>query len=271
MAELTPELHAIWSGFLRDRLGLHYGFDDRAVLGDKLSTRAVDAGFDSLLDYYYHLRYDDEGGAELAALGDALVVNESYLFRERAQLEVIVERLAQAIAAGGRPRVWSAACAAGEEPLTLAMMLDHRGLLAATRIVATDLSTRALARAQQGSWSRRALRYDVDAAIAERYLQVDDRSVRIAPALVQKVEWQRINLIDDAQVARMTPCDVILCRNVLIYFDDETVVRVVRSLASRLLPGGALFVGVSESLMRFDTGLVCEDRRGVFFYRRPER
>lgn len=270
MATLTPQLHAIVGAFLRDRLGLHYGVDERELLEDKLTSRAQEAGFESLLDYYYHLRYDDPDGVELAALADALVVNESYFFRERDQLEVIADEVvAPAVAAGRRPRIWSAACAAGEEPLSLAMVLAGRGLLAATELVASDLSARALARAREGRWSARALRGVPDGGLAARYLAADDRAVRLVAPLADAIAWRRINLLDDAAIAGLGRFDAILCRNVLIYFDDDTVVRVVARLAERLVPGGLLFVGVSESLLRFGTSLDCEERGGVFCYRRP--
>jgi chemotaxis protein methyltransferase CheR len=266
---LTPELHAIFGGFLRDRVGLHYGLDDRDLLADKLITRALDAGFDSLLDYYYHLRYDEGGGDELAALAETLVVHESYLFRELDQMHVVADRIARVIDTCERARVWSAACAAGEEPATLAMLLEARGLRSRTELIATDLSARAIARARQGVWTRRALRHDLDPALVARHLDVDDRSVRIAPQLMTSIRWRTLNLVVPDQVAQVAPCDVILCRNVLIYYDDHTVLRVVRSLVDRLRPGGSLFVGVAESLLRFPTSLVCEEQSGVFFYRKP--
>jgi chemotaxis protein methyltransferase CheR len=268
---LTPELHAIFSGFLRERVGLHYGSDDAGLLGDKLALRAEDAGFTSLLDYYYHLRYDDDGGAELAALAEALVVHESYLFREHEQLVLIADLAAAAAARGERPRIWSAACAAGEEPATLAMLLAARGCLASVDLVASDLSAQVLARARRGTWSRRALRHVPDPALVDRYLAVEDRQVRIDPQLLAAIDWRQINLIDPAQVATVGACDLVLCRNVLIYFEDDTMLRVVNALAQQLRRGGALFVGIAESLMRLPTQLVCEEHRGVFLYRRPEQ
>ena len=270
MPPLSPQLHAILGGFLRDRLGLHYGIDDRVLLEDRLSTRAQDVGFESLLDYYYHLRYDDPAGTELAALADALVVNESYFFREHEQLDVLArEVVAPRAARGERTRIWSAACASGEEPLSLAMLLDARRLLDTTEIVASDLSRRALARAHEGRWSRRAVRIEPWPALVSRYLVVEDHAVRLAEPLGRAISWLRINLLDDSALAGLGRFDAILCRNVLIYFDDETVRRVIAALTERLVPGGRLFVGVSESLLRFGTSLVCEEHEGVFSYRRP--
>jgi chemotaxis protein methyltransferase CheR len=265
---LSPPLLAVLSGLIRDRTGLHYGPREIQLLQDRLAARAQDAGFISVLDYYYHLRYDDPDGAEMRALADALVVNESYFFREQEQLEVIARRFVpDAIARSGRARVWSAACAGGEEPLSLAMMLADRGLLPGTEILASDLSQRALARAGAGGYTRRALRHESPPAVAHRFLSVGPGEIRVAPELREAITWRRLNLVDTADVASAGTFDVILCRNVLIYFDDDTTRAVVESLSSRLRPGGALFVGISESLLRFGTSLECEELDGVFYYR----
>jgi chemotaxis protein methyltransferase CheR len=267
---LRPEVFAILSALIEERSGVHYAPDDRELLADRVSARAVEAGFESLLDYYYFLRYDDPGGAEFDTLLDALVVNETYFFREFDQLTTLVDELvAPAARAGARPRVWSAACSTGEEPLTLAMLLAERGLLDRVDLVASDVSRRALAAARGGEFKPRALRQGAPEPLARRWLEGPPGGpYRAPPALVAAVDWRRINLADPAQVASVGPCDVIACRNVLIYFRDATVRRVVDSLASALKPGGALFVGVSESLLRLGVGLRCEERKGVFYYRK---
>ncbi len=270
--ELTPQLHAILSAFVRERLGIHYRPEDRELIADRLGMRALEAGFESLLDYYYHLRYDDPDGVELSALADALVVNESYFFREYEALAMIAARfIAPAIERGERPRVWSAACAAGEEPLSLAMILSAQGLLDRTELVASDLSERVLARRRGGVWSARALRRVPDPTLVERFMTVEpDGRVRVAAALHEAIQWRRLNLIEPLALAATPACDVILCRNVLIYFDDETVRQVVAALAERLVVGGILLIGISESLLRFGVSLRCEEHDGVFYYRKVQ-
>lgn len=266
---LTPSLMVVLSGLIRDRTGLHYAPRDHDLLGDRLATRAQEAGFVSVLDYYYHLRYDDPEGTEMRALADALVVNESYFFREQEQIEVIARHFVPAaIGREGRARVWSAACAGGEEPLTLAMVLADRGLLDRTEILATDISMRALARAAAGVYTPRALRHDPVPPLAHRFLRVGSTDIRVSPELRAAITWRRLNLIEAAEVEAVGRFDVILCRNALIYFDDATTRQVVESLAARLRPGGVLFVGISESLLRFGTSLECEELGGVFYYRR---
>src|SRR5688572_21458270 len=128
--KISPPLFFILRSLVEERAGLHYEERDLELFSSKLQARATDAGFSSPLDYYYFLRYDDPQQRELDALVDALVVNETYFFREVDQLRALCEeRLAPAVARGDRPRVWCAAAATGEEPLTLAMLLEERNLL----------------------------------------------------------------------------------------------------------------------------------------------
>ncbi|XXY41884.1 protein-glutamate O-methyltransferase CheR [Sorangium sp. So ce260] len=267
---ISPQVFAIFSALIAEKIGIHYDAGDRELLGDKLSVRALDAGFDSLLDYYYFLRYDPAGVAELDALIDALVVGETYFFRELAQLEVAVSELvAPRVAAGGRPRIWSAACSSGEEPFTIAMLLAERGLLDKVDLVASDISPRALSRARAGVFGPRSLRSNAPPPpFASRWLDVAPDRVVVRPELHAAIDWRRINLLDAPGVSSLGRFDVIVCRNVLIYFHDNTARWVVSNLAGALAAGGSLLVGVSESLLRLGTALSCEERGGVFFYRK---
>jgi len=266
--ELTPQLFAIFASLVEQACGLHYDALDRELFGTKLAAHAAELGFDSLLDFYYRLRYDDPDGSELQRLAEALVVHETYFFRELEPLKTLVDvYLADALAAKGRARVWSAACATGEEPLTLAMLLAERGVLDRVEIIATDLSTAAIARAKEGRHTRRSLRADHPAELAQRYLDRVPNGVIVSPRIHRAVEFRTLNLLDDPAIATLGKFDVILCRNVLIYFSDELVVRIVDKLARALQPGGVIAVGVSESLLRFGTSLRCEERGSSFFYR----
>ncbi len=266
---LTPQLFAIFASLIEDACGLHYPAQDRVILESKLVAQAQEAGFQSLLDYYYRLRYDDESGVERRALVQALVVHETYFFRELLPLERLVEaHLAPVIAAQGRARVWSAACSTGEEPYTLAMLLDHRGLLDQTEIFATDISEAAIARARANSYGRRSLRDGHPSALASRYLEVTGTTYRTIPRIRDAVRFRTLNLLDDEGVNELGAFDAILCRNVLIYFRDAQIVGVIERLSRALAPAGLLTVGVSESLLRFGTSLSCEERGGAFFYQR---
>jgi chemotaxis protein methyltransferase CheR len=266
---MTPQVFAIISRLVEDKTGIHYGIEDRELLGAKVGRRAEAAGFESLLDYYYYLRYDDVSSQELDALIDALVVGETFFFREFVQLEVLVsDFVVPAVLRGERPRVWSAACATGEEIISVAMLLADRQMLSHVDLCASDISPKALARAGVGRFGRRSLRDNPVPSLAERWLTTDGDHYVVSRALLAAIRFQRINLMCRPEVESIGPCDVILCRNVLIYFAEDTVQQVVSSLERQLRPEGALFVGVSESLLRFASRLRCEDHRGAFVYRR---
>ncbi|HSU40646.1 MAG TPA: protein-glutamate O-methyltransferase CheR [Polyangiaceae bacterium] len=268
--QLSPPVFAILSGLIEERFGIHYDAEDRELLADKLAPRAAERGFDSLLDYYYFLRYDAGAQAELAYLAEALVVNETYFFREAPALELTASTfIPELVRQGIRPRVWCAACATGEEPLTLAMLLDAAELLDAVTLIASDISRRALAHAQEGVYLRRSLRA-LPAFAAGRWFTPIENGMRIERRLTEAIDWRRINLIDAATIATLGEFDIVLCRNVLIYFSDATVQTVLDVVAGTLRPNGRVIVGTSESLLRFQSALVCEERGGAFFYRKAQ-
>jgi chemotaxis protein methyltransferase CheR len=265
----TPQVFAILTALIEERTGISYTLRDRALFESKAAPRAADAGFESMLDYYYYLRYDDPERREFNALIEALVVQETFFFRELQALQVAIdELLAPRVAAGGRPRVWCAACATGEEVLTLAMLLAERNLLDEVELIASDISERGLARARRGVYSKRALRQTPHEGVAARYLSERGTELVADPALLTRIDFRLVNLLEPPELGLF---DVILCRNVLIYFEDKRVRTVVERLGQMLAPGGALVVGVSESLLRFGTALRCEELRGSFLYRKESR
>ena len=265
---LQPSVFAILRGLIEARGGLHYEPVDRELLANRISPRAVALGFDSLLDYYYFLRYDPAGEQEFENLLEVLLVHETYFFREAEQLTQLVECfLAPMVKAGSRPRVWCAAASSGEEPYTLAMLLAEQKILEQVELVATDLSSRILEHARAGLYSGRALR-SVLGTVADRWMVKHGEKVQVLPELREAISWKRVNLVDAAQVEALGQFDAILCRNVLIYFNDATIIHVIRQVTAALKPGGTLLVGASESLTRFGTSLDCDERAGSFFYRK---
>jgi len=266
---LSPPVFALLAPLIEERSGLHYSLQDLDLLADKVSMKALEAGFESIYDYYQYLKHDQAGKAALDSLIETLLVHETYFFRDPLPLEVVADDIALAVRAGRRPRIWCAACSTGEEPLTLAMMLHERGVLDDVSLLASDFSQRALDRARLGEHNLRSMRA-LPAGIEGRYLEVVGGRPVVRSDIVAAVMWRRLNLVDEETIAALGAFDAILCRNVLIYFKDEVARLVVESLTQALVPGGRLVVGTSESLLRFGTALVCEERRGAFFYTRPK-
>jgi chemotaxis protein methyltransferase CheR len=266
---MTPQVFAILSGLIEERLGLFYALADKALFESKISGRALELGFDSALDYYYYLRYDDPNGTELALLTETLVVNETFFFREFDQLEAVLSRfVVPLIEAGVRPRIWCAACSTGEEPSTIAMWLAERGLLGAVELIASDISAAALEVARAGRYRLRSLRQIPKGVDPSHWIENDRGTLVLSARIREAIQWRKLNLLDDAAVRELGELDVVLCRNLLIYFRDDVVRRVVTQLTERLKPDGVLLVGVSESLMRFGTRLRCEEHDGAFVYRK---
>jgi chemotaxis protein methyltransferase CheR len=266
--QLSPQVFSILSALIEERLGLFFNLDYRDVVLEKLGPRALELGFDSMLDYYYFLRYDAGADAELLAIADVLTVNETFFLREVTQLRVLVEDvLTPLVKQGRRPRVWCAACSTGEEPISLMSLLEERGLLGGVEVVASDISERALLIARRGSYGKRAVR--VCDPLPPWLSKEGDLHV-VAPRLREAIDWRRINLLDSAAVDALGRFDAIICRNVMIYFRDQTTESVVSRLYQSLVPGGHLLVGASESLLRLGTAFACEERRGAFFYRRGD-
>lgn len=267
--ELSSSVFSILSGLIAEKVGLHYGLLDRDILQEKISTRAEDAGFDSLLDYYYFLRYDADSEKELAELVETLVVGETYFFREWQAIQVLVDSfIAPWCAAGRRPRIWSAACASGEEPLSLAMLLKERGLLDQVEIVATDISARALGKAREGHYGKRSVRHVPNQKLLDQFIRQEGDTYVVSSKLRESIHWERLNLLSENDMSKMGTFDAIICRNVLIYFADQTVKTVLNHLWSSLVSDGVLLVGVSESLLRYGSGFVGEEHSGTFIYRR---
>ena len=264
---LPAPVFSILSGLIEEHLGLFFAPADAPILAEKVTPRAIELGFDSLLDYYYYLRYDGGAADELERLAEALVVNETYIGRELDQLTALVDTLLpRQLLAKPRVRVWSAACSTGEEPLTLAGLLDDRGLLPKVELIASDVSRRVLKQARLGRFSGRSLRALPPAA--KGWLSFDGATASARSDLLERVSFSQVNLSDRDAVRRVGKVDVVICRNVLIYFRDSMIKSVIQTLTEALNPGGYLLVGASESLLRFGSELSCEEHGGAFFYRK---
>jgi chemotaxis protein methyltransferase CheR len=189
----------------------------------------------------------------LERLIDEVTINETFFFRQRAELDAIEWRplLDAARAAGSETiRVWVAACSTGEEAYTLAMLASEAfgGAEVPVSILATDISTDVLERARQGRYRGRTVR-TLDERMRGRYFVPDGDGLAVGEALRGMVEFRRHNLVNDA-VPQPTwrRFDVIACRNVLIYFDGETVERAIGTLERALAPRGMLLLGAADRL-----------------------
>jgi chemotaxis protein methyltransferase CheR len=193
------------------------------------------------------------GRDAVARLVDQVTIKETSFFRDRRQLDAVAWRLLleRAHAAGsGEIRVWSAACATGEEPYTLALLASEAFAPGEppVRILGTDISTQALEGALAGCYRERAVRA-VEPALRRRYFLEDDGRFVVGERIRRLVQFAPHNLAHDP----IPPLgeglfDLIICRNVLIYFDGETVERVIQGLERAMRPDGMLILGSADTL-----------------------
>jgi len=249
--------------------GIVFSAGQLVHLSELMARRATQLGMTELAAYVLAL---EQGRLEeeWQVLLPAITVKESYLFRIPEQFTVMRERLLPELArarAGVPLRIWSAGCAHGEEPATLAVVLTETGLPPSSwAILATDVDERALHQAAAGIFSSRAVS-QVPAELLERHFTPRVGGWELAPALVARIHFARINLVREPLPALGPAFDVIFLRNVLIYFRPESQRRVVEAVANNLAPDGYLFLGHSESLWQLCDRLVPVDLGGCFAYR----
>jgi chemotaxis protein methyltransferase CheR len=269
---LTDREFIILRELIRDRLGLTYDESKRDMLADRLSRRAVDHGFEAFIDYYYLLKYGPGADEEWRRVLDELSVPETYFWREFDQVQALVSIIVPEYFAQPRPtplRIWSAACASGEEPLSIAMALHEAGWLsrAPIEILGSDGSRANIERAQKGVFKDRSLR-SLPASIRTKYFEERDGAWHLSPEIQTCVRWKSVNLLAPAEVAGCLPAEIVFCRNVFIYFAPEAIQATVRSFAAGMCPPAYLFVGAAESLLRLSTDFDLTEVGKAFAYRK---
>jgi chemotaxis protein methyltransferase CheR len=228
------------------RTGLSFPESRRQLSESAIRRSAAKLSIRDMRRYLAVLQKDARAFDHLVA---ELTVGETYFFREPAQFAFIeLEVIPPLGARGGRIRVWSAGCASGEEPYSMAILLRQVGLAGNAWILGTDISEPRLARAREARYSRWSLR-GCAPEIVETYFKRAQHGFQLAPAIREAVEFRRLNLADDeysASGSDIREMDIVLCRNVLIYLDEETVVHVARRLLDSLSDQGWLFLGASD-------------------------
>lgn len=248
---VTPELLETARVVVRRRTGLVFG---------PARTGAFESGFVRAASRHpgvapeHYLRSLERDSTALDDLVAEITVGETYFFREPEQCSVIRHKILPAVGADKsrlQPlRLWSAGCATGEEVYTLAMLLHESGAQPA-RILGTDLSRSSLARARRGQYSTWSMR-GVPGPTIEAWFDREGKRYTIRPALREGVEFQYLNLAEDTYPSLgtgLSAMDLIVCRNVLIYFDTEIIARVARRLLDCLSPDGWLVLGSSDPMI----------------------
>jgi chemotaxis protein methyltransferase CheR len=267
---VSDSAFALLRDLISQRTGVFFADDRRDLLADKLADLLAERGMTSYLDLYYLLRYDPDAARHWSAVVDSLAVPETYFWRQPDQIHALTNVLAPRHFERwpGVPfRIWSAACCTGEEPLSIVIALAEAGLLDRHpfEIVASDASAAMIERARRGVYAERSFRA-LPPALRQRYFRSGAGGWHVDAALHGRISWTVANIVERAEVLPLATAHVIFCRNVLIYFSDETVAHVVHLFAEAMLADAHLCLGASESLTRLSTAFELVEIGGAFMY-----
>lgn len=194
---------------------------------------------------------------------DRMTINVSEFYRNRKRWEILQNKISpQLLEDNKRLKIWSAACSTGEEPYTIAMVLSNFLPLSQIRILATDLDVNCLQKAKIGVYPERSL-HEVPSEMKEKYFTKEGSFYRVKDAIKQTVNFKKHNLLNDPYDSNF---DLIVCRNVLIYFTEEAKEQIYKDFSKALRPGGILFVGSTEQI--FQPARYGFEVVDTFFYRK---
>ena len=276
--DLSEEEFRLLRDFIHERFGLYFDENQRASLRTRLGGRLAHLDLGSFEDYYHYLRFGPQRQDEVLRMISHLTNNETYFYREMPQLQVFADTVLRAVkerkAAGDDRtlRILSAGCSTGEEAHTLAMIVYDSGQFFwnwDVQVVGMDVDTAALEKARRGVYHHNSFR-GIRPAVLDRHFVKLPGGTQVKEPLRKMVQFRHGNIVDPASYEGLAPLDVVFCRNVLIYFSDAMILKVVRQFHDCLGPGGYLFLGHAESLSRI-TDLFTPIRfQGAMVYQKPD-
>jgi len=275
--ELSEEEFRLLRDFIHENFGLFFDDGQRSSLRSRLAGRLASLDLLSFEDYYHYLRFGPQKAQELQSMVSHLTNNETYFFREQPQLQVFSEHVLRGLrdrktAVGERQlRILSAGCSTGEEAYTLAMIVHDSGHFFwnwDVKVVGMDVDAVALEKARRALYFHNSFRA-MSPALRERHLVPEGGGGQIKDSIRRLVSLQQGNILDAASYQSLKGMDVVFCRNVLIYFSDTGIRKVIQHFYDALVPGGHLFLGHAESLSRITDLFTPVRFPGAMIYRKP--
>ncbi len=251
--KLTAETFKQLGDLIYEMTGIHFQDNKTYLLESRLLPRLKACRCQTFESYLNYLRFDAYRDREVTELYTVITTNETYFFRDEAQLEsfmkVMIPEVMKTNAANKQIRIWSAACSTGDEPYTLALLLrDYPPLNGwSIDILATDISENVLNIARAATYSSHSLR-KVPPAMIAKYFTGKKEQQTLVPQVKDMVRFMNVNLYDRPRLKLVRGIDIVFCRNCLIYFDDKAKAQIVSDLRDALRPKGFLMIGFSETL-----------------------
>lgn len=252
-----------YTGFIQNvnkSTGIDLSQYKEAQMKRRLTTLRTKNGYHTFSDFFAAMMTDKGLFYEFL---DRMTINVSEFWRNPNRWEVLRDIILPELQGSGKGlKLWSAACSTGEEPYTLTMILSDKKILRESSILATDIDEGALAKANKGIYLERSLK-DVPRDVAARYFTPEGPMYKISDELKKNINFRKQNLLLDKFD---TGFDLIVCRNVMIYFTEEAKDKLYRKFSASLRPGGYLFVGSTEQI--FTPSKYGFESTETFFYRK---
>ena len=254
---LTPDTFEEWRNFIYEQTGIYYQDNKKYLLESRLQKRMSFLGINSYHEYLDYLKFNPSGTNELRYLFDAITINETFFFRNQAQLDALVTKVFPEIiqskekTGSNSLKIWSAGCSSGEEAYSIAIMLNElirpRYPQITFEIVGTDLSNAMIDAARRAVYREYSIR-NAPVYYLKKYFVTEHDVHKLNTDIKNMASFKLLNLYDDVIMKTMIQFDLIFCANVLIYFDQKSKIKVINHLYNSLNKGGYLFIGYSESL-----------------------
>ena len=253
---MSEEEFKLLSELIYKYCGLTFTGSQKILFQKRVKSRVEKLRLSSFKEYYQFLKFDVKKEQELKELVNALTVNETFFFREPAQFNALFDHIIpelQERTGQKNIKIWSAACSTGAEPYSLAILFNEKGFYKdgwRVSITGTDICLSALEEAKQAQYTEAAFR-STESNIKNRYFKRNSAGLfELDKEIARKVSFKYLNLLNDTQMRMMKGINVIFCRNVLIYFDNEAKKKVVENFYQDLEKKGYLLIGQSESLFK---------------------
>lgn len=245
---------------IKRKTGIDLSLYKEGQMKRRLTSLYEKKGYSNFKEYYQLLEKNQE---ELIEFLDRMTINVSEFYRNYKRWEILEKKiLPELLKHNKRPKVWSAACSTGEEPYTISMVISNFMPLNEIRVKATDIDSNVIARAKLATYQERSLQ-EVPAEVKQRYFKEQDGLFRVCEEIKRTVSFHKQNLLSDPFEPGH---DLIVCRNVLIYFTEEAKEQLYHKFSNALKKGGILFVGSTEQIFQpAKYGLEVVD---TFFYRK---
>ncbi|MFH1098007.1 MAG: CheR family methyltransferase [Candidatus Desantisbacteria bacterium] len=276
--DLSEEEFLLFQRYISDNAGLFLDDSKLDTLRTALLARTTALNLKDYREYYRFISFNPRGGEEFKELMNLLTVGETYFFRDIKHFEILGKYILPELIKYKKDRgdnsirIWSAGCSTGEEPYSIAMFLLENFTIPSLwdiEILATDVSTKALQKAREGIYTKWSLRA-IDRKYSQKHFTTVENRYHLNDDIKQMVRFEYFNLIREPYpLTKMgNYWDIILCKNVTIYFKIDSTKRVIHDFYQSLRDGGSLFIGMSESLFQISDEFSLTEHDNCFLYKK---